>query len=166
MQTELRQRLWNGLSVNFNYTWGHAIDDASDIKPNPENSYDIANDKASSKYDARQIVSGFISYQAPQWAHFAPLLTKGWQFNSLFTFSTGVPFNILAGTNVSGTGENQDRVNLVGDPYANVPVLTNTTAVQYFNPAAFAKPAAGTYRRSGTGRTLRAWVRLGGFLYL
>ena len=145
LQTELRQRLWSGLSVNFNYTWGHAIDDASDIKPNPENSYDIANDKASSKYDARQIVSGFVSYQAPQWAHFAPLLTKGWQFNSLFTFSTGVPFNILAGTNVSGTGENQDRVNLVGDPYANVPVLTNTTAVQYFNPAAFAKPAAGTY---------------------
>ena len=145
LQTELRQRLWNGLSVNFNYTWGHAIDDASDIKPNPENSYDIANDKASSKFDARQIVSGFISYQAPQWAHFAPLLTKGWQFNSLFTFSTGVPFNILAGTNVSGTGENQDRVNLVGDPYASVPVLTNTTAVQYFNPAAFAKPAAGTY---------------------
>jgi hypothetical protein len=33
----------------------------------------------------------------------------------------------------------------VGDPYASVPVLTNTTAVQYFNPAAFAKPAAGTY---------------------
>jgi hypothetical protein len=145
LQTELRQRLWNGLSVNLNYTWGHAIDDASDIKPNSENSYDIANDKASSKFDARQIVSGFVSYQAPQWTHFAPLLTKGWQFNTLFTFSTGVPFNILAGTNVSGTGENQDRVNLVGDPYANVPVLTNTTAVQYFNPAAFAKSAAGTY---------------------
>jgi hypothetical protein len=46
---------------------------------------------------------------------------------------------------VSGTGETQDRVNLGGDPYASVPVLTNTTAVQYFNPAAFAKPAAGTY---------------------
>jgi hypothetical protein len=35
----------------------------------------------------------------------------------------------------------------VGNPYANVPVLTGTLAVQYFNPAAFAKPAAGT---SGT----------------
>jgi hypothetical protein len=149
LQAQLRQQLSHGLSVNFNYTWGHAIDDASDAKPNPENSYNLANDKGSSKFDARQFVSGFISYQAPQWAKFAPRLTKGWQFNSLFTFSTGSPFNILAGTNVSGTGENQDRVNLVGDPYANVPVLTNTTAVQYFNPAAFAKPAAGTYGNLG-----------------
>jgi len=149
LQTALRQRLRKGLSVNFNYTWSHAIDDASDAKPNPENSFYLINDKGSSKFDARHIVSGFVSYEAPQFAKFAPRLTKGWQFNSLFTFSTGSPFNILAGTNVSGTGENQDRVNLIGDPYANVPVLTGTTAVQYFNPAAFGKPAAGTYGNLG-----------------
>jgi hypothetical protein len=148
-QTSLRQRLWKGLAVNFNYTWSHSIDDASDAKPNPENSFNIANDKGSSKFDARHIVSGFVSYEAPQFAKFAPRLTRGWQFNSLFTASTGSPFNILAGTNVSGTGENQDRVNLVGDPFANVPVLKGTTAVQYFNPAAFAKPAAGTYGNMG-----------------
>ena len=149
LQTALRQRLWRGLAVNFNYTWSHALDDASDAKPNPESSYNLPNDKGSSKFDARHIVSGFVSYEVPQWAKFAPRLTKGWQLNSLFTASTGSPFNILAGTNVSGTGENQDRVNLVGDPFANVPVLTGTTAVQYFNPAAFAKPAAGTYGNLG-----------------
>jgi len=38
---------------------------------------------------------------------------------------------------------------LIGNPYANVPVLTGTLAVQYFNPAAFAKPAAGTYGNLG-----------------
>jgi len=149
LQTSLRQRLWRGLSANLNYTWGHAVDDASDNKPNPENSYNLINDKGASKFDARHIVSGFVSYQAPQLANFAPRLTRGWQFNSLFTASTGSAFNILAGTNVSGTGENQDRVNLVGDPFANVPVLAGTTAVQYFNPAAFAKPAAGTYGNLG-----------------
>jgi hypothetical protein len=149
LQISLRQRLWRGLSANFNYTWSHAVDDASDTKPNPENSYNLLNDKGASKFDARQIVSGFVSYQVLQWAHSAPRLTKGWQFNSLFTASTGSPFNILAGTNVSGTGENQDRPNLVGDPFANVPVLTGTTAMQYFNPAAFAKPAAGTYGNLG-----------------
>jgi hypothetical protein len=149
LQMSLRQRLWRGLSATLNYTWAHAVDDASDNKPNPENSYDVINDKGSSKFDARQIVSGFVSYEAPQLAHFAPRLTRGWQFNSLFTASTGSPFNILAGTNVSGTGENQDRVNLVGDPFANVPALSGTTAVQYFNPAAFARPAAGTYGNLG-----------------
>ena len=90
-----------------------------------------------------------MSYEIPRLVNFTPRLTRGWQFNSLFTASTGSPFNILAGTNVSGTGENQDRVNVVGDPFSNVPVLTGTTAVQYFNPAAFARPAAGTYGNMG-----------------
>jgi hypothetical protein len=97
----------------------------------------------------RQIFTSFISYEVPSPRSLWPRLTKGWQLNSLFTFSTGQPVNILAGTNVSGTGENQDRVNLVGDPFASVPVLTGTTAVQYFNPAAFAKPAAGSFGNIG-----------------
>ena len=71
------------------------------------------------------------------------------QANAQITFTTGNPINPLAGSNVSGSGENKDRVNLVGDPYANIPVLTNTLAKQYFNPAAFAKPAAGSFGNLG-----------------
>ena len=147
-QFSLRQQFRKGLTANFNYTWSHAIDDASTVTL-PTNSYNLANEKGSSTFDARHIVTGFVSYEAPQLAPFAPLLTKGWQVNSLFTVTSGSPVNILAGTNVSGTGENKDRVDLVGDPYANVPVLTGTRAMQYFNPAAFAKPAAGTFGNLG-----------------
>ena len=85
----------------------------------------------------------------PQFGKFAPRLTGGWQLNAFSTFFTGQPINILAGTNVSGTGENQDRVNVVSNPFQNVPVLTHTTAVQYLNPAAFAKPATGTFGNIG-----------------
>jgi hypothetical protein len=88
-----------------------------------------------------------VTYLAPT-PHFARLVTSGWQFNALITFSGGQPLNFLAGSNVSGSGENKDRVNLVGNPFANIP-STGTLAVYYFNPAAFAKPAAGSFGNLG-----------------
>jgi hypothetical protein len=150
LQASLRQRLWKGLSATANYTWAHSIDDTSTVRNTvPTDSYDLAFQRGSSTFDVRQVFTSFISYDVPQLGTRFPRLTRGWQLNSLFTFSTGQPLNILAGTNVSGTGENQDRVNVVGDPFANVPVLTGTTAVQYFNPAAFAKPATGSFGNIG-----------------
>jgi hypothetical protein len=144
MQNSLRQQLSHGFTANLNYTWSHAIDDDSSTTT-PMDSYNLSLDKGASTFDARQILTGFITYEVPQYGRFAPRLTKGWQLNALLTFSTGSPVNITTGKNTDLTGENKDRVNLVGNPYANVPVLTGTQAVQYFNPAAFAAPASGTY---------------------
>jgi hypothetical protein len=150
LQTQLRQSFWKGLTGTFNYTWAHAIDNTSDVRNTvPTNSYNLANERGNSTFDIRRIMTSFVSYEVPAFSGKAPRLTKGWQLNSLFTFHGGSPLNILAGSNVSLTGENRDRVDLVGDPFANVPVLTNTTAVQYFNKAAFAKPASGSFGNLG-----------------
>jgi len=145
-QTSLRQQLWNGLSANVNYTWSHAIDNDSSYTT-PMDSYNLNLDKGSSTFDTRQIMTGFISYSAPQLAPFWPRLTKGWQFNALTTFATGLPLIVTTGKNTDGTGENKDRVNLVGgvDPYAGYSPIAGTLALQYLNPAAFANPATGTY---------------------
>jgi hypothetical protein len=150
LQVSLRQRLWKGLQATANYTYAHSIDDTSAVRNTlPTDSYNLGDQRGSSTFDIRHLFTGFISYDIPQFAKRWPRLTGGWELHSLLTFSTGQPLNILAGTNVSGTGENQDRVNIIGDPFANVPVLTGTTAVQYLNPAAFAKPAAGTFGNIG-----------------
>jgi hypothetical protein len=148
LQTSLRQQLWRGLSANVNYTWSHAIDTASSYTT-PENSYNLALDRGASTFDTRHIMTGFVSYAVPAWKRLPSRLADGWLLNSLLTFTSGSPFNITAGRNVSGTGENKDRPNLVGDPYANIPPLAGTQAVQYFNPAAFQLPANGTYGNLG-----------------
>ncbi len=148
LQMSFRQQFWKGFSANINYTWSHAIDTASTFTT-PMNSYNLELDKGDSTFDTRHILTGFVSYDAPQWAHFAPRLTKGWQFHALITYSAGSPINITDGKNIDLTGENKDRPNLVGDPFANVPVLTNTRAVQYLNPAAFQLSPSGTYGNLG-----------------
>jgi hypothetical protein len=150
-RTQLRQSLWKGLSTTFNYTWGHAIDNTSDVRNTvPTNSYDLRNERGASTFDIRHIVTSFVSYQLPGSSKFAPRLTKGWQLNSLITLHGGTPLNILAGTNRSGTGENRDRVDVVGDPFAGVnPTIPNSLAIQYLNKAAFANPAVGTFGNIG-----------------
>lgn len=148
LQVSVRQQFRKGLTFNANYTYGHALDDASSATT-PENSYSLRQDYGNATFDERHIFTSWISYELPQFGRFVPRLTKGWQFNSLLTFATGTPVNILDGTNVSATGENKDRPNLVTDPFASVPALTGTLAVQYFNPAAFQKEAAGTFGNLG-----------------
>jgi hypothetical protein len=150
-QTQLRQSLWKGVTATFNYTYGHAIDNTSDVRNTvPTNSYDLKNERGSSTFDIRHIVTSFVSYQLPGSSRFAPRLTKGWQLNSLFTVHGGTPLNILAGTNRSGTGENRDRVDLVGDPFTGFsPAIPNSLAIQYITKAAFANPATGTFGNIG-----------------
>jgi hypothetical protein len=148
MQISLHQQSWRGLNANINYTWSHSIDTASSVGT-PMNSYDLRRDKGASTFDTRHILTGFISYDVPQFTAFAPKLTQGWQFHTLITETSGSPINITDGKNIDLTGENKDRPNLVGNPFANIPVLTNTRAVQYFNPAAFQASPSGTYGNLG-----------------
>ncbi len=52
---------------------------------------------------------------------------------------------MTTGTDASGTGDRSDRPNLVGDPFSGIVQPNSPVSVQYFNPAAFAAPAAGTF---------------------
>ena len=149
-QGSLRQTMWKGMTATFNYTYGHAIDNGSDVRNNlPTNSNDLRNERGSASFDVRHIVTSFISYDIPTFGKALPLLTKGWTVNSLNTFHTGSPLNILAGTNVSGTGDSRDRVDLVGDPFSGVVQNPAVRTLRWFNPAAFARPAIGTFGNLG-----------------
>jgi hypothetical protein len=71
-------------------------------------------------------------------------ITDNWTLSGIFTMQSGAPFN-PGGPNVAGTAPDYTgtpnvgaRVLVVGDPMKNVP------AGLYFNPEAFAVPAAGT----------------------
>ena len=76
------------------------------------------NERGNSTFDIRHIVTSFVSYQLPGLA-FCAAADQGLAAELAASPCTAdTPLNILAGTNRSLTGENRDRVDVVGDPFA------------------------------------------------
>jgi len=141
---------FHGFTTKLSYTLGHSMDDLSYARGIiPQNSYCLKCDYANSDFDIRNSFSMFLAYALPEPARYRAVL-GGWQLNTLFSFFSGTPFTVYSGNDSSGTSEFNDRAELVGNPFANVPASNRATSTYYwFNPAAFASPAAGTYGNEG-----------------
>lgn len=156
LQTSIRQSNWHGITANVNYTWGRSMDFVSSVTT-PMNSYNLRADYGPSIFDIRNTLTGFVTYNVPQFGHYLPALTRGWQLNNLFTFSGGTPINVIIGSNRSGSFQNKDRPDLVtgASPLAGrIPLVTaSARTVQYLNRAAFdtstASIPAGTFGNLG-----------------
>lgn len=149
-QSQLRVTRLKHITAVANYTFGKAIDNGSNVRNAlPANSYNLSRERGPANFDISNIFTAYVTYDVPQFGQRFTRLSKGWQLNGLITAHTGEPLDILAGTNVSGSADSRDRVDVVGDPFANVVQPTSGTAVRWFNPAAFARPANGTFGNIG-----------------
>lgn len=145
LQVQLTRRYSHGLTGSVAYTYGHAIDYASEARNVMlANSYNLALDRGSADFDSRHTVTAFVSYSLPSFPSRWKAITGGWQINTLITAHTGLPINFRSGTDSNGDGDTWDRIDLVGDPFANVPAAPNSTSVRWVNRDAFRAPAAGT----------------------
>ena len=152
LQATVRQAAWKGIQTTLNYTWSKSLDDSSS-NTTPMNSYNLHQDYGPSTFDNRNLLNGFVYYNVPQIGHFAPRLTKGFQLNAIYTYSTGTPISPQYSTNVDGTGELKDRPNYTGiSPYTGIQLATSTATSRSYrflqnlasNPS-FTLPATGTY---------------------
>jgi len=151
LQASVRTTRWKNFTVNANYTYAKSLDNGSDVRNSlPTNSFNLRREYGPSAFDLTHIFTGFVIYDVPAFSSKLPRLTKGWQLNTLVTGHTGGPLDILSGTNRSGTLDNRDRADLVGDPFSGVPARASAfAAVPWFNPRAFAAAAAGTWGNIG-----------------
>ncbi len=69
----------------------------------------------------------------------------GWQLNGIYTWQKGFPLTVTA-ADLGGLNDSfgANRANLVGDPISG-----GQTLLRWFNTAAFAQPAAGSFGTSG-----------------
>ena len=151
LQSQLRVTRLKNFTLTANYTWAHSLDNGSNVRNAlPANSFDLRREYGSANFDMRQIFTGFVSYDVPSFTNRMPRLTKGWQLNTLMTFHTGEPVDVLSGANRSGSLDNRDRADLVSDPFGGVASrATPFGAIPYLNPAAFRLATAGTFGNLG-----------------
>jgi len=153
------QRLWHGLTVQSNYTWSKALDDASNpgadnAEPNfPQDPTNMAAEKGLSDFDHRHRFLTSFLYQLPLlkhsdgWMHTA---IGDWQVGGIWTLQSGAPFTVNLPTDIANNGEPlsapSQRPNLTCNP--NGGPNTKTTA-KWFNTACFTPPAQFTYGNAG-----------------
>jgi len=120
LQVTATQRVWHGLNFLAGYTWAHSIDDATNNRSfSPQNSLRPDLERGSSDFDVRHRFTLALTYALPSVKSKLQLL-EGWQVNSIVTLQTGTPYNVIDGvqngTDVSLTGEFEDRWDFFGNP--------------------------------------------------
>jgi hypothetical protein len=154
LQTTLTSRNYHGLSMVAGYTWAHALDQVGanwDFGAGlglPSDSTHPEREYASSDFDIRQRFTLSMTYLLPGKKSFAQML-EGWQINSIVTLQSGQPFGVMdAGTDVSLSGELNDRWDFYGNPndFKSTPV-----GIPYFSPGNL--PTACTNQAAANGST-------------
>jgi hypothetical protein len=148
LQALLRFASWHHLTSQASYTWGHALDEASEIYlSNPENSYCFKCEYSNSDFDVRNTFTAYFTYDVPGGSSLK-LLTNGWQLNSLVNLHGGQPFTVFSSNaGGSGNGEFAERANFNPgvSPYAGVSRSVQNYSVNWLNPNAFTPSANGAY---------------------
>ncbi len=153
----VRRRYSHGLSFLANYTFAKNLTNAPDFRSAmdeatiPQNNSNLDAEKGPG-CDVRHrfalsTVYDIPAYRREEWLRLA---SQDWHLSAVYQAQSGMPFTIsvFGDTANAGTvlGENPVRANATGQPVFGP---GTHTAAEWFNPAAFATPAAFTFGNVG-----------------
>jgi Carboxypeptidase regulatory-like domain/TonB-dependent Receptor Plug Domain len=179
LQLDFNHRTSHGVLLRGVYTWSKSLDDGDSLNATAagnapglvSNPFDVKADWGPATYDVRNVAVIDGRYNLPFGTHqaflnhaagFANVLASGWTANSIVTLQSGFPFTPQLSYNPSNNGDTKNPVR----PFVN-PSFTGSAIVgspaQWFNPAAFLAPPAGSgfygnlRRDSLTGPGIATW---------
>jgi outer membrane receptor protein involved in Fe transport len=166
LQIRLQKRMSYGLTFQFNYAWSKSLDTGTgnghgsgvDIY---QNAYNPALNYGPSDFNIANTFVGQVAYELPfgngrQYALHGALdeIAGGWRVGTLFQWHGGAPFTpviqgsvadaIDPGLTPSLAAGSTLYPELIGNPHVSNPGIG-----EWFNPAAFANPASGTFGNAG-----------------
>ena len=163
LQASVQKRLTQGLEFNFNYVWAHFLDemDSSGWGSRAggqayQNAYKPSANYGNSNFDVRNAFKGSVVYRLPfgrgrQFLNNNLLLDEvfgGWQAAGTIVAQSGQPFTVTMKKNNSYAQAGSWYPNVIGIAHMNSHGGFHGTN-QWFNEAAFAAPANGTFGNSG-----------------
>ncbi len=154
LQSRVERRSEKGLTMLISYAWSKLIDDGGGRRisntPPRQNAYNLKAERGLGLEDIRHRFSGSFVYNLPFGSSLggvARALLTGWELSSIVRANTGSPQTPTLAQNISGRGRNADRPNIVGNPKLENP----NPRTGWWNRAAFALPAPGTFGNAARG---------------
>jgi hypothetical protein len=153
----VRRRFSRGWTFLANYTFAKSLSDAPDFRSPmfesaiPQDNRDLSLEKGPA-CDVRHRFALSTVLDLPAWrgAGLLGALTRGWHLSAVYQAQSGFPFtvSVFGDTANAGTllGENPVRANYTGVPLFGPGTRTSD---MWFDPAAFATPAAFTFGNVG-----------------
>jgi hypothetical protein len=148
LQVQFRKQFTAGGMLNVSYTWSRVMTDASSYSEQPMDPSNLKGDWSRASFDRNQMLIFNYVYPIPLWQQgntWYKKLFGGWQLSGVTTIEGGLPINLGISSDIAGVGTaSRQRPNLVGDWTIN-----SHTPASWFNTAAFANPAPGTWGTLG-----------------
>jgi hypothetical protein len=142
LQATLSRRFDRHFSIQASYVWSKVIGQGPVV-----NQYDINSSRGVAAIDVPQNFVVSYIYAVPDVHHLGFVgkeALSGWQINGITTLRSGQPFNVISGADSNFDGTVNDRPNVVGSPFLPGGRSRQAISQEFFNPAAFAAPPAGT----------------------
>jgi len=158
LQVSVRHRLQHGLIFGAAYAWSHSFALAG-YDPLVADNWKRNWGPAGS--DRRHLGSLYYAYDVPKvgknllHSKIVGAVTDGWNISGITSYASGSPFTPGFSTSnnldFTGTPTTGARIDVVGDPYQNIPAGSPARphGVNYFNPAAFSVPGIGSVGNAG-----------------
>jgi hypothetical protein len=142
LQATLARRFDQRFSVQASFVWSKVIGYGP-----LTNAYELNSSRGVVDFDVPyNFVASyiFVSPEVHRLGLVGTHLLSGWQINGITLVRSGQPFNVTSGVDTNFDGTNNDRPNVVGNPYLPAGRGRFATKNAFFNTAAFVTPPAGT----------------------
>ncbi|HEX5236442.1 MAG TPA: carboxypeptidase-like regulatory domain-containing protein [Silvibacterium sp.] len=160
LELDANHRLSNGLQLRGVYTWSKNLDDGTALNTSVganapafvEFPLRPKLDWGPSSTDVRNLAVISGTYDLPFGSRSKRGLKRdavqGWSISEIATLQSGFPFTPQLGYNPTNNGDSRDPIRPSLNPAFHGKVIEGKPA-QYFNPAAYMAPAAGTFGNAG-----------------
>lgn len=139
LQATVRGRAGKKLTMRLSYVWAKSLGYSG---PTVDQS-DISRNYGPLAIDIRNRFVASYTYLLPETHRFGAFGREAlddWHISGITAFSSGNPFAVTSGVDTNLDGTNNDRADMVGDPYFHGSRSRAQKIQQFINPAAFAVP--------------------------